>query len=291
MQAAETFLSSEAGAGRFRGAVLLSRNGEVPLRNGYGFANEEWQILNTPTTKFRIGSVTKMFSAPAVLKLVDDLQSRIGDWLEDLPEAWRALTVHQLLTHTSGLKDHIAFPAKRTMNLTGAKPIELVRLIADQPLLWEPGTKWAYSNTGYVLLGMLIEKLSGRSYAAYLAEEFFRPLGMASTGYDSASEILPERASGYSRRGERLVNAEYLNMEVPLSAGGLYSTVDDLLRWNTALHGGKVLDSRSYARMTAQYPEARVGDIAYGYGLFVGKRSGYQFFRTTIRDITSCIVS
>jgi D-alanyl-D-alanine carboxypeptidase len=178
MQAAETFLSSEAEAGRFRGSVLLSRNGQILLRKGYGFANEEWRIHNTATTRFRIGSVTKMFTAAAILKLVDDLNERVDRWLDDLPDAWRAITVHQLLTHTSGLRDHIAVPAKRTLNLTGATPAELINLIASEPLLAPPGTAWAYSNTGYLLLGLLIEKISNRSYAEYLRDEIFQPFGM-----------------------------------------------------------------------------------------------------------------
>src|SRR5262249_46233380 len=143
----------------------------------------------------------------------------------------------------------------------------LIGLIASEPLLFPPGTSHAYSNTGYLLLGMLIEKVSNRSYAHYLEEEILRPLGLTSTGYDSHSRILPERASGYVLQSGQLQNAEFLDMSVPFSAGGLVSTVDDLLRWNTALHGDGLLNRSSYERMIARYPETQKDDGFYGYGL------------------------
>lgn len=161
---ADAFLRSEVAAGRFRGAVLLVLKGQVFLRSGYGLANEEWQIPNTVTTKFRIGSVTKEFTAAAILRLVEtgaiDLSSQIGQWIEDLPQAWQPFTIHQIPTHTTGLRDHLAVPAKRRLNRTGGRPEDLIGLIANEPLLFQPGTSRSYSNTGYVLLGMLIEKLT-----------------------------------------------------------------------------------------------------------------------------------
>ena len=279
---ADAFLKSEVAAGRFRGAVLLAREDEVLLRSGYGLANEEWQLPNTPTTKFRIGSLTKTFTAAAILRLAEvgaiELGATIGTWLEDLPAAWQSFTVHQLLTHTAGLRDHVAVPAKRTLNRTGARPADLIDLIAREPLLFPPGTNRSYSNTGYILLGMLIEKVSSRPYAVYLEEKILRPLELTATGYDSHLQILPERASGYALQGGQLQNADFLDMSVPFSAGGLVSTIDDLLRWNTALHGDGLLSRSSYERMTAEYPETQKEDGFYGYGLFIAKMSGYKCF-------------
>jgi CubicO group peptidase (beta-lactamase class C family) len=276
---ADAFLRSEAAEGRFRGVVLLALNGEVLLRGGYGLANEEWQVPNTPTTKFRIGSVTKTFTAAAVLRLFEagavDLDAGIGRYLSDLPLAWQTLTIHQLLTHTTGLKDHATAPAKRAVNRPGAKPGDLVNLIAGEPLLFQPGTSRAYSNTGYILLGMLIEQVSNRSFAVYLEEELLRPLELTSTLYDSHLQVIKERASGYALQGGQLQNADFLDMSVPFAAGGLVSTVDDLLRWNMALHGERVLQPSSYERMTALYPETEKEDGFYGYGLFIAKTSGY----------------
>ena len=242
---ADAFLRGEAKAGCFRGTVLLALQGEVLLRSGYGLANEEWRLPNTPTTKFRIGSVTKTFTAAAILRLVEtgalDLDGSSGTWLADLPAAWQPLTVHQLLTHTAGLRDHLGVPAKRTLNLTGARPVDLIALIAAEPLLFPPGTSRSYSNTGYILLGMLIEKFSKRTYAQYLDEALLGPLELTATSYDQPSQILLERASGHLQQAGKLQNAGYLDISVPFSAGGLVSTVDDLLRWNIALHANSFL--------------------------------------------------
>jgi D-alanyl-D-alanine carboxypeptidase len=276
---ADAFLKAAAAAGRFRGAVLLALKSEVLLRGGYGLANEEWRLPNTPTTKFRIGSVAKVFTAAAILRLVEagaiDLSANIRRWLQDLPQPWQAFSIHQLLTHTAGLVDHVTAPAKRTLNRTGARPADLIDLIAREPLLFQPGTSRSYSNTGYILLGMLIEKVSSRSYAVYLDEEILCRLELTATEYDSHSHILPERASGYMLQNGQLQHADFLDMSVPFSAGGLVSTVDDLLRRNTALHGDGLISRGSYERMTARYPETQKEDGFYGYGLFIAKTSGY----------------
>lgn len=270
---AGVFLESEAASGQFRGAVLAARGEDVLLRAGYGLANEEWGIPNTPTTKFRIGSVTKTFTAAAVLKLAEaagvDLNAPIGRVLEDLPEPWKPLTLHQLLTHTSGLKDHALTPAKRAFNRTGARPEDLIRLIATEPLLSPPGIGFAYSNTGYFLLGLWIERVSGKRFAEYVEGEILRPLGLGATGYDSHLQILPGRASGYALTGAELQNADFLDMTVPYAAGGLYSTVDDLLRWNRALHEEGFLLRATYERMVTRYPESETKGVFYGYGLFL----------------------
>ncbi len=173
------------------------------------------------------------------------------------------------------MRDHVAAPGKRTMNRTGARPADLINLIAAEPLLFPPGTSRSYSNTGYFLLGMLIEKLSSRPYAAYIEQEILSPLRLTATTYDSHLKILPERASGYMQQGGQLQNADFLDMSVPFAAGGLVSTVDDLLRWNAALHGGGLLAGSSYERMTARYPETEKEDGFYGYGLFIAGISGY----------------
>ena len=276
----DAFLGSEADGGRFRGAVLVAQEQNVLLRTGYGLANEEWRIPNTPTTKFRIGSVTKMFTAAAVLRLAEtstiDLDAELRLYLDGLPPAWQSFTIHQLLTHTTGLRDHALVPTKRALNRTGARPEDLTDLIAKESLLFQSGTSRAYSNTGYILLGMLIEKASGRQYATFLDEEIIRPLNLTATGYDSHLRVVADRASGYALQGGQLQNADFLDMSVPFSAGGLFSTVDDLLRWNTALHGGGFLSPESYERMTAKYPETKKEDGFYGYGLSIAEMSGHR---------------
>jgi CubicO group peptidase (beta-lactamase class C family) len=275
---ADRFLRSETERGRFRGAVLLADRGELVLRAAYGQANEDWQVANTPTTKFRIGSVTKQLTAAAVLRLVAagalDLERGIATWLDGLPPAWAQLTPHQLLSHTAGLADSTDEARQRALAATGATPRTLIGIIADAPLASSPGTSWRYSNTGFVLLGMLIEQASGRPYAAYLEDELLRPLGMTSSGYDAPLAIVRERASGYAVRDGRLENAHHIHMSVPYAAGGLYSTVDDLLRWHTALHGGEVIDAALYQRMIEAHAETWIANEFHGYGMFVSRRSG-----------------
>jgi CubicO group peptidase (beta-lactamase class C family) len=273
---ADDWLRAETARGRFRGAVLLADRGAVLLRAAYGLAHEEWQIANAPTTKFRIGSITKQVTAAAVLRLAAGgalaLDRGIASWLDGLPPAWAPLTPHQLLTHTAGLADGTDEAAQRALSASGATPRQLLAL-AGAPLAFASGTGWRYSNTGFVLLGMLIEHASGRTYAAHV-EELLRSLGMASSGYDAPLAILGERAAGYAARDGQIENAHYLHMSVPYAAGGLYSTVDDLLRWHTALHGGEVLDDAHYRHMIEPHAETWIAGERHGCGIFVGRRGG-----------------
>lgn len=250
---------------RFQGAVLVAQSGKPLLAKGYGMANHEWSIPAAPDTKFRLGSITKQFTAMAVLLLAQDGKLSVDDpvsrhW-SDAPEAWKNITIHQLLTHTSGIYNYTALPVY-TRNMRQTKtPAEILRDVADRPLDFPPGTQMKYSNSGYVLLGFLIEKLSGMSYAEFVRQRIFQPLGMNDTGYDSDTAILPRRASGYERRGEELRNAQFLDMSLPHSAGALYSTCLDLLKWDAALRGQKLLNEDSYRR----YFTPEKNDYAYGW--------------------------
>ncbi len=277
---ADAYLKSESAAGRFRGSVVLALRGEVLLRSAYGFANEEWRLPNTPTTKFRIGSVTKTFTAAAILRLVESGAIRSSRSSRRLVDE---LPFRLAVPHRASTPDAYLRPARPLGGSRQAHP-ESDRRTAHGPrqshcrrnrFLFQPGTSHAYSNTGYIVLGLLIEKVSKRTYARYLEEEIFRPLGLAATSYDSPSQIVSERASGYALEAGKLQNAEYLDMSVPFSAGGLLSNADDLLRWNTVLHGEGLLRPSSYQRMVAEYPETRREDEFYGYGLFLGKRAGH----------------
>jgi len=257
---------------RFNGAVLVAQSGKPLLAKGYGMANYEWSIPAAPDTRFRLGSITKQFTAMAVLLLeqegklsVDDPVSR--HW-SDAPEAWRGITIHQLLTHTSGLYNYTALPGyARDMRRTKS-PVEILREIAERPLEFRPGTQMKYSNSGYVLLGLLIEKLSGMSYAEFVRARIFEPLGMNDTGYDSDTAILPRRAAGYERRGEELRNAQFLDMSLPHAAGALSSTCLDLLKWDAALRERKLLSAENYRR----YFTPDKNDYAYGW--VVKERNG-----------------
>ncbi len=237
--------------GAYMGAVLVAKDDRVLLNKAYGFANLEWKIANTPSTKFRLGSVTKQFTAAAILMLEERGKLKIADrartYLPDLPASWDAITIAQLLSHTGGVPNYTNDGAFMKVRALPATPQALVDVVKDKKLDFAPGEGWNYSNTGYVVLGMLIETISGESYEKFLADNIFAPLGMTDTGYDSHLTVLPQRAAGYAPGPQ---NADYIDMTVPYAAGALYSTTGDLLRWQRGLFGGKVLKPATLARMT-----------------------------------------
>lgn len=252
---------------QFMGAVLVARGNDVLLDKGYGFANLEWQIPDSPKTKFRLGSITKQFTAASILLLEERGKLKVDDpvkkYMPDAPAAWDKITIFNLLTHTSGIPNFTSFPDYRKLEPFAATAEELVTRFRDKPLDFQPGQKWSYSNSGYVLLGYLIEKISGESYAQFVQDNIFKPLGMADSGYDSNSAVIEDRASGYAPGENGIVNAGYIDMTIPLSAGGLYSTTEDLLRWEQGLFGGKLLSAASLKKMTTPFKN----DYAFGLGV------------------------
>ncbi len=260
----EQVIQSFVTAKQFMGSVLVARGDDVLLDKGYGFADLEWDIPNTPTTKFRLGSVTKQFTAASILLLEERGKLSVNDtvkkYMRDAPPAWDKITIFNLLTHTSGIPNFTSFPDYASLEPFPATPEQLVARFRDKPLDFQPGEKWSYSNSGYVLLGYLIEKISGESYAEFVQESIFTPLGMKDSGYDSNSAIVAHRAKGYQLGPEGPVHAGYLDMSILLSAGGLYSTTEDLLRWVQGLFGGKLLSAASLEKMTTPYKD----DYAFG---------------------------
>jgi len=274
----DAYIAKETATRHFRGTVLVGMDGQIVLEKAYGPADEEWGVANTPRTKFRIASLTKQFTAACILLLQERGLLHVNDavfqYLPDLPAAWKEITVHQLLTHTSGVPNP-DYGGKQYLDTQriGAKPERLVALVANRPLDFRPGTKWNYSNTGYIVLGMLIEKLSGQSYADFLRHNIFQPLGMTDSGYDSAPEILKSRASGYDINHGHVTNADFIDMSVPFSAGGIYSTVEDIFRWSEALaHPGKLLREDSVRQMFTEFPEAAYQGQHYGYGVVISRQ-------------------
>ena len=272
---ADRYVQSWVRDSQFRGVVLIAKDGQPLLRKGYGLANAEWNIPNSPETKFRLGSITKQFTAVAVLQLAENGKLKLEDPVKthyaDAPAAWDKITIHHLLNHTSGIKSYTGLPgffAKQSRDRR--TPTEIVKLTQDMPLDFEPGEKFAYNNTGYVLLGAVIEKASGQSYESYLRQNIFEPLGMADSGYDSFRAILPSRATGYNPDG---THADYLDMSLPHAAGSLYSTVDDLLKWNQALATEKLLTKESLAKMTTP---SSPRENKYAYGLVIDELKGHR---------------
>ncbi|WP_020595120.1 serine hydrolase [Spirosoma panaciterrae] len=258
---------------QFNGTVLVAEQGKVIFKKGYGMANMEWNIPNTPDTKFRLGSITKQFTSMLIMQLVEKgkikLDGKVTDYVPEYPKATGdKVTIHHLLTHTSGIPSYTGFPGFfEKMSRDPYTPDAFVKKFSDMPLEFEPGSTFSYDNSGYFLLGVIIEKVTGKSYADVLQENILKPLQLLNTGYDLADPIIPKRASGYEKRGGSYVNAPYLDMTIPYAAGSMYSTVDDLYRWDQALYTEKLLSAKSKTVMFTPF----LSHYAYGWGVSKAK--------------------
>lgn len=251
----------------FMGAVLVAKGGTVLLSKGYGSANLEWEIPNAPDTKFRLGSITKQFTAAAILLLEErgklSTSDPIKKHMPDAPVAWDGITIHHLLTHTSGIPNFTALKEFAALKGTATTVDKSIAVFRDKPLDFPAGEKMAYSNSGYMVLGHVIEKLSGGTYEAFVQANIFTPLAMTDSGYDSNTRLIARRAEGYQPGPGGFVNAGYVHMSVPHAAGALYSTTGDLLKWERGLFGGKVISAASLAKMLT--PDKN--NYAYGVGV------------------------
>jgi CubicO group peptidase (beta-lactamase class C family) len=256
------------------GVVLVAKGDREILAKGYGLADSVFNDPNTPETKFFIGSITKQFTAAAILLLKERGQLRLSDpirqHLPDFPDdPGDRITIRQLMTHTSGIPDYTTFPEIVLRRASYVPLTEILRAIESKPLEFEPGTRFSYSNSGYVLLGEVIEDVSGQSYEAFLHKNFFKPLGMTNTGYGRREMGVPMRAEGYSKdESGRRIDAVPIRYSILHSAGALYSTAKDMLKWHRALLHGTVLSRESVDLMTS----SQAGN--YGYGWWLESRYG-----------------
>jgi CubicO group peptidase (beta-lactamase class C family) len=261
-------------SGKFMGSVLIARGADVVLSKGYGSANLEWNTPNSPSTKFRLGSLTKQFTAASILLLEERGALKVDDpvkkYLPDAPAGWDKITVFHLLTHTSGIPNFTGFPEYRSLEPFPTTAEQLVGRFRDKPLDFQPGEKWSYSNSGYVLLGYLIERITGSRYEEFVQQNIFVPLGMKDSGYDSNTAIISNRAAGYVSAPNGLANAGFVHMSIPFSAGALYSTTEDLLRWEQGLFGGTLLSATSLQKMTTPFKND------YAFGLSVHTISAHK---------------
>ena len=252
----------------FSGSVLVLRGEDVLLSKGYGLADAARGTANGPRTRFRIGSLTKQFTGAAVLLLQQrgllTVNDQVCGYLDKCPAAWEAITLHHLLTHTSGVPEVTELPQFEDARGRPTTPSMQLDWARSMPLEFQPGSSFRYSNTGYLALGVIIERVSGESYEDFVQSAILKPTGMADSGYDTGDDGL---AVGYSS-GTTL--AYPINMVVPHAAGALYSTAPDLLRWERALVSGKVLDGPGTRAMTTSAVDIteRTG-FGYSYGLFV----------------------
>ena len=248
----------------FSGSVLIAKGDDIVFSKAYGLANIEWNIPNTTTTKFRLGSITKQFTAAAILLLEEEGKLKLEDpvrshWPE-APRSWDKVTIFHLLTHTSGMPQ-----PDDTWRFSEGPAEETVSHFRDKPLEFEPGTEYRYSNSGFILLAYLIERVSGQTYSDFLQERILKPLGMKDSGVESNGPIVLNRASGYADGDDGFVNAAYLSMPSSIGSGALYSTTEDLLRWTQGLFGGKLLKASSLEKMLTPFKEG------YGLGVEISK--------------------
>lgn len=270
----DRFLSAKAAVNGFSGTVLVaSKNGPV-FKKAYGEADKEWQVRNTIDTRFPIGSMTKQFTAACILLLQERGQLKVSDpvsrYLPDYPKG-DSVTIQMLLNHTSGIHelslDSNFLPDLAFSSITRDSFYHLIR---KQSYDFSPGTDWAYCNTGYTILGMIIEKISHEPYYSFLQRNILRPLSMLHTVADDPDTLIMHRALGYyTDDNGRLVHSRHFNPAITFSAGFLVSTVDDLYRWASALMNNKLLSQASFKAMTTAYRSE------YGYGLFINRLLGH----------------
>ncbi|MBC6434527.1 beta-lactamase family protein [Nostoc sp. HG1] len=271
---AEEYMNAAVRVNRFSGSILVARDGKPLISKGYGMANLELDVPNNPQTVFRLGSLTKQFTAMAIMILQERGKLHTNDlicnYLSDCPAAWQSITIRSLLTHTSGIPNYTSLPnSLQTMQLPSTHA-NLVDRFKNMPLEFTPGEKFKYTNSGYYLLGMIIEQVSGKSYADFLQENIFAPLGMTHTGYDSHNRLIKNRAGGYELQDNSIINASYIDMSIPFAAGALYSTTEDLLLWDQALYTEKLVSRKILAEIFTPFKDG------YGYGWGITKRFDRQ---------------
>ncbi|MDQ2716649.1 MAG: beta-lactamase family protein [Chloroflexota bacterium] len=276
----DAYLSHLNASGSLTGSVLVAHNGML-FSKGYGLTDRDARIPDTPQTRFRIGSVTKEFTAMAILILQERGKLHVQDhlclYIANCPQDWRPITLYHLLTHSSGIPDYTNFPDFVASWTQPTTPAQLIARFKDRPLDFPPGSVFRYSNSGYVLLGYIVERVSGEAYATFLQEHIFAPLKMRNTGYDTTHPALPQHATGYYSDYSK---PDAYAMSVFYAAGAIYSTVEDLYRWDQALMAHMLVSQQALDAMFTPHipcppPGAGGGclqstDRGYGYGWFIG---------------------
>jgi len=260
----DEYMNAATKLGKFSGSVLVAQKGRVLLSKGYGMANYELDVPNTPQTKFRLGSITKQFTAMAIMQLQEkgllNIDEPVTKYLPDYPKTGDKFTIRNLLNHTAGVPNLTSFP-DFISTMTLASPLDkTVSRFKDKPLDFEPGSKFQYSNSGYVLLAAVIEKVSGKSYEAFLNENIFQPLGMKNTGCERNDTVLKNRASGYQKNEDGLSNSQFIHMTIPVGGGNIYSTVEDLYVWDRALYTEKLVKKSTLEQIFTPFKGS------YGFG-------------------------
>ena len=262
-------------------SVALVRGTDTIVVKAWGTADIELNVPASAASVYRIGSVTKQFTASLVMQLVEQGKVKLNDsiavYLPKLPVKWRAVTVRQLLNHTSGIPSYTDV-GERWVRRWGEEmtPDTIIAMTANDTMWFAPGTKWQYDNTGYIVLGAMIEKVTGTTWRENVSKRLLDPLGLKETSVCLTEPIIMNRVAGYQLESDGWENAPYIAMSQPYAAGSMCSTARDLARWNEALHGGKVLTASSYQMMTTPAGAAAKGDLAYGFGIGTDTLAGHK---------------
>lgn len=270
----EKYMKAQEAVHEFSGAVLIAKKGKIIYKQAFGQANREWKIFNTVDTRFPIASLTKQFTAAAILQLAEQgklqTEDKISKYFPGFPKG-DSITIHMLLNHTSGIQNILQDPFFTEINVNtrieALNDTTLVNIFRNKPFDFSPGTWWRYSNSGYFLLGYIIEKLSGLTYRNYVYKNILQKAGMKNSDLFRYDSIILNRAYGYNRTPKGWTNSRIININLSFSAGGLYSTVEDLFAWSEALNAGKIINAASLAKMNRPNRE----DRGAGYGVFIDK--------------------
>jgi CubicO group peptidase (beta-lactamase class C family) len=264
----DSLLNDYYNKGIFNGSVIVSENGIVIYTNGFGYANFEWNIQNKSDTKFKIGSCTKQFTATLIMILREEgklnLSDKISDYIPDYPlDKGNKITIHQLLSHSSGIPEYFSLPEMENLLSKENNPDDFIKAFWDLELEFEPGSKLSYSNSGYFVLGKIIEIITSQSYGQVLQEKIFKPLLMTNSGLIEDDVVLNKKAYGYIKLNDTKKIAPYINATGAFAAGAIYSTVEDLFKWQIALQSFSILSKESIDIMLTP----NFSRYGYGFGI------------------------
>ena len=258
---------------------LIAKNGNVVYRKAFGKANLELNTIMKPENVFEIGSMTKQFTAVAILMLMEKGQLNLNDditkYIPDYPTNGKTITIHHLLNHTSGIKNYTKMKALRNISKRNLTPIELIDFFKNEPMDFNPGEEFKYNNSGYIILGYIIESISKQSYASFIEEHIFKKLGMTASLYASHSKVIKNRASGYKKKGD-YSNSTYISYSIPYAGGSLMSNVDDMLKWQEALNHNLLLSKNILNNAFTNYKLNNGDFIDYGYGWNIKEINGIK---------------